>query len=310
MKRQRGIILISALILVALATIISATLFFETAMSARRARANFNLEEAVQLTQGAEALAAYMFVDDTNDQDTMADAWATPYGPYEVEPGVELAAQLTDEQAKFNINTLVNADGTRNDDAYKVFVRLLELCNVETRWASMVLDWLDPDSSPQSDGGEDSLYSARQPPHLTANLLVNSISELMQIPNFTQALYAKVSPHIAALPPTANRVNVCTADGIVLDALFAAATNRPGYVEHSQRSKEDMDKLRDGNCFPAREDLMALDQKLGRLTAERSTYFRLETSVRIGTAEFTLYSLMYRPLGGKPRAVARTFGTP
>jgi general secretion pathway protein K len=310
MRRQRGIILISALILVALATIISATLFFETAMAARRARANFSFEEAVQLTQGAEALAAYMFVDDTNNQDTMADAWATPYGPYEVEPGIELAAQITDEQAKFNINTLVNADGTRNEDAYKVFVRLLELCNVETRWASLVLDWLDPDASPQPDGGEDSLYAARQPPHLTANLLVNSISELMQIPGFTQALYRKLSLYITALPPTANRVNVCTADGIVLDALFAVATNRPGYVEHSQRSKEDMDKLREGTCFPARDDLIALDQKLGRLTAERSTYFRLETAVRIGTAEFTLYSLMYRPTAGKPRAVARTLGTP
>jgi general secretion pathway protein K len=309
-KRQRGIILISALILVALATIISATLFFETAMSARRARANFNLEEAVQLAQGAEALAAYMFADDTNDQDTMADAWATPYGPQEVETGIELAAQITDEQAKFNINTLVKADGTRDDDAYKIFVRLLELCKVETRWAALVLDWIDPDLSPQSDGGEDTLYTARQPPHLTANLLVSSISELMQIPGFTQEIYRKLSPHITALPPAANRVNVCIAGGIVLDALFAVATNRPGYTEHSQRSQEDMDKLREGACFPAREDLTALEPKLARFIAERSTYFRLETAVRIGTAEFTLYSLMYRPTGGKSRAVARTFGTP
>jgi len=310
MKRQRGIILISALILVALATIISATLFFDTAMSARRASANFSLEEAIQLAQGAEALTAYAFVDDTNEQDTMADSWATPYGPQEVEPGVELAAQVTDEQAKFNINTLVRADGTRNEDAYKIFVRLLELCKIETRWASLVLDWLDPDNSPQSDGGEDSLYTARQPPHLTANLLINNTSELMQIPEFTQALYRKLSPYISALPPTASRVNVCTADGIVLDALFAVATGRPGYVEHSLRTKEDMDKLRSGSCFPVRADLVDIEPKLAQFTAERSTYFRLETAVRIGTAEFTLYSLMYRPTGGKPRAVARSLGTP
>jgi general secretion pathway protein K len=310
MKRERGVILISALILVALATIIASTLFFETAMSARRAKGNFLLEEAVQLGQGAEALSAYALADDKNADDSMADSWTAPYGPIEVEPGIELAAQLSDEQAKFNINTLVKADGTRNDDAYKVFVRLLELSGVDTRWASMVLDWLDPDISPQSDGGEDSLYTSRRPPHLTGNLLVNSTSELLQIPNLTQAIYRKIAPHISALPPTADRVNVCLADGIVLDALFAVGTTHPGYVEHSRRSAEDMNKLRSNGCFPKRADLTALEQKTARLTAEKSSYFRLETNMRIGTAEFTLYSLMYRDARGKARAVARTLGAP
>jgi general secretion pathway protein K len=309
MKHQRGVILISALILVALATIISATLFFETAMSARRAKGNLMLEEAVQLAQGAEALAAYSLGEDTNDDDSLADSWNTPWGPHEIEPGIEMAAQLTDEQAKFNINTLVKADGTRNEDAFKVFVRLLELSGVEKTWASLVLDWIDPDTTPQSDGGEDSLYTARQPPHLTANVLITSTSELLQIPNLTQAIYRKIAPHISALPPTANRVNVCLADGIVLDSLFALSTSRPGYIEHSQRSTQDMEKLRSGGCFPKRQDLIAIDQKLGSLTAERTSYFRLETMIRIGTAEFTLYSLMYRDARGKARSVARTFGT-
>lgn len=310
MKRQRGIILISALIMVAMATMISATMFFDTALAARRATGNFVLEQAVQLGMGAEALAAYALSEDDNQEDMMSDSWTTPYGPVEVEAGVELAAQLTDEQAKFNINTLVNADGTRDEDAYKVFVRLLELCGVDTQWASMVLDWLDPDTMPQSNGAEDSLYTIRQPPHLTANLLISSTSELLQIPNFTQAIYRKISPYITALPPTADRVNVCLADGKVLDALFAVSPTRPGYVEHSQRSQEDMDKLRADACFPRREDLLAVEQRLGRLTAERTSYFRLETSIRIGTAEFTLYSLMYRDGRDQARAVARSFGTP
>jgi general secretion pathway protein K len=311
MKHQRGVILISALILVALATIISATLFFETAMAARRAKGNFMLEEAVQLAQGAEALAAYMLSDseDNNQEDSMTDSWTIPYGPREIEPGIEMAAQLTDEQAKFNINTLVKADGSRNEDAFKVFVRLLELSGVETTWASLVLDWIDPDNTPQSDGGEDSLYTAQQPPHLTANVLITSTSELLQIPNLTQEIYRKIAPHISALPPTANQVNVCLADGIVLDALFALSTSRPGYIEHSRRSKEDMAKLREGGCFPRKKDLTDIDQKLGSLTRESTSYFRLETMIRIGTAEFTLYSLMYRDPRKRARSVARTLGT-
>jgi general secretion pathway protein K len=263
----------------------------------------------VQLGQGAEALAAYALGDDKNQDDSMADSWTTPYGPVEVKEGVELAAQVTDEQAKFNINMLVKADGTRDEDAYRIFTRLLELCSVDTRVAGLIFDWIDPDLSPQSDGGEDSLYTARSPPHLAGNQLISSISELLQIPNLTLADYRKIAPHVSALPPSANKVNVCLADGFVLDALIAAGTSHPSYVEHSQRSKEDMDKLRSGGCFPQREDLTAIEPKTTRFTAEKTSYFRLETSIRIGTSEYTLYSLLYRDGRGKARAVARTFGT-
>jgi general secretion pathway protein K len=309
MIRQRGVILISALILVALATIIAATLFFDTAMAARRSKSAFELEQALQLGTGAEALAAYLLGEDERQEDTAKDDWATPYGPMEVETGIELAAQLTDEQAKFNINTLVNAEGKPDEDAVKVFKRLLELSGVDARWAGLIIDWIDKDTSPVSDGGEDNLYTRRTPAHLTANVPVTSISELLQMPDFTAEIYRKLAPHITALPPSANKINVCLADGIVLDSLYALSSTNLGFVEHSQRPVAEMTKLRDSGCFPRRQELVTVEPRIGRLTAEQTSYFRLTTSIRIGTAEFTLYSLLYRDGRGKARAVARTFGT-
>jgi hypothetical protein len=44
------------------------------------------------------------------------------------------------------------------------------------------------------------------------------------------------------------------------------------------------------------------------LAGEQSSYFRLRTWVRIGTAQFALYSLMYRQ-GDMARPISRTFGT-
>lgn len=309
MIRQRGVILISALILVALAAIVATTLFFDTAMSARRTVASFSMEQALQLAQGAEALAAYGLNQDKNQDDTALDDWAKPYGPVDVEAGVSLDALLNDEQAKFNINTLLKADGTRDDDAFKVFQRLLELSGLEQRWADLIVDWIDPDSEPAPGGGEDSFYTARPSPHLTSNQLLTSISELLQIPEFTLPLYQKLAPHITALPHSANRINVCTADGIVLDSLFALSTSKPGYVEHSTRSQEEFDRLRANGCFPKRDVLAADEPKIAARTAERSSYFRLHTWIRIGTAEFALYSLMYRDPRGQSRAVLRSFGT-
>ena len=109
---QRGVILISALILVALAAIVATSLFFETALSARRAAASFSMEQAMQLGAGGEALAAFAIADDKNSDDTDKDAWAQHYGPVEVENGVTLEAQVSDEQGKFNLNTLLRKDGT------------------------------------------------------------------------------------------------------------------------------------------------------------------------------------------------------
>ncbi len=308
-RRQRGVILMSALILVALAVVIAATLFFETAMSARRSVASFSMEQALQLGQGAEALAAYGLREDKNQDDSPLDSWAQPYGPVEVAPEVALEALITDEQGRFNVNTLLNADGTRNPNAFKIFQRLLELCELEPKWASLLVDWLDPNVLPESDGGEDSLYTSQKPPHLAGNLLVTSISELQQLPGFTRELYLQLAPHITALPPAANTINVCTADGVVLDSLFALSARNQNAVQYSLQTPAAIELLRKNGCFPKRNVLTANEQDMQERTGERSSYFRLHTWIRIGTAQFALYSLMYRDANGQARSVVRSFGT-
>jgi general secretion pathway protein K len=309
MKRQRGVILMSALILVALAAIVSATLFFDTALSARRAAASFSMEQAVQLGAGAEALAAYALEEDKNSDDTDKDPWAQHYGPVDVEREVSLEAQVADEQGKFNLNTLLRSDGTTDADAVKVFRRLLELSDLETRWASLLVDWMDPNAQPEADGGEDSLYLSQTPPHRTGNLMLSSVSELQQLPGFNRELYLKLLPHVTALPPAVRTINVCTADGVVLDALFAVSRNNPNYVEYSKLSAEDMARARQNGCFPRKTVIANNEPDIAARIDEKSGYFRLQTWLRIGTAQFALYSLMYRDGAGKVRPILRTMGT-
>jgi general secretion pathway protein K len=307
--RQRGVILMSALILVALAAVVAATLFFDTAMSARRATASFSMEQALQLGQGAEALAAYGLANDKNQDDTPQENWAQPYGPVEVAPQVSLEALLTDEQGRFNLNSLINADGSHNPEAMKIFRRVLELSKVETRWASLVVDWLDPDTQPESDGGEDSLYMSQLPPHRTSNVNMTSISELQQMPDFTRELYEKLAPHVTALPPNVKTINTCMADGIVLDAIYALSATDPNHLEYSLLTSEDLADKRKTGCFPKRSVLTANEPAMQAVTAEKTEWLRLHTWVRIGTAEFALYSLMYRDGSNQVRPVARSFGT-
>ncbi len=105
MNRQSGVALITAMIVVALATVIAATLLFDSAMTARRSAGSFSMEQAIELSKGGEALAAYALLQDKNQQDSSLDPWAQYVPPVEVAPEISIEAQVTDEQGKFNVNT-------------------------------------------------------------------------------------------------------------------------------------------------------------------------------------------------------------
>jgi type II secretory pathway component PulK len=54
--------------------------------------------------------------------------------------------------------------------------------------------------------------------------------------------------------------------------------------------------------------LTANEPDMQKRAAERSSYFGLYSWIRIGTAQFALYSLMYRDGNGKARSILRSFG--
>ena len=308
---QRGVALVTAVILVALATVIAVAIGSRSAMSARRSAGNFGYEQAVQFAVGAEALAAYALHEDKGNQDSLTENWARPYGPVEVGPGITLEAQLGAEQGKFNLNTLVNARGEVDPDALAVFTRLLKLLQLEPRWAPLLVDWIDSDVLPASDGGEDSLYLSQQPAYRTANLAITSVSELLQLPGFGRERYLKLLPHVTALPPDASTINVCLASPYVLDALAALGNGgSQNAVEYSVMDPKQFADARAKGCFPGATVMRGLlrPDAVNRI-GETSRYFRLQSLVSIGTARFALYSLLQRDADGQVRAVLRTLGT-
>ncbi|MFI4914647.1 MAG: type II secretion system minor pseudopilin GspK [Steroidobacterales bacterium] len=308
-RAQRGIALITAIVLVAIAAVIATAIGFNSAMSARRAAANFGVDQSLQIAEGAEALAAYALKlnSSATRRDSPDQEWAKPYGPVEIDSGVVLEAALEDQQGKFNINNLVKSDGTDDPIALAEFERLLALLGLEPKWAPLLVDWLDADFEPSSpDGAEDSVYLSQLPPYRTANIPVSSTSELLALPGFGRARYDRLAPYIAALPP-GTAVNVCTASGIVLDAMT------PGTTQSFSEDAERLAARRQSGCYPTLAEFSTTmtqqqySQLPGRF-AETSNYFRLRSWITIGTARFSLYSLMYRD-GGQIRPILRTFGT-
>lgn len=305
--RQRGVALITAIIMVALATVIATRIGTDGAIEQRRTQTLLLLDQGWQVALGAEAWAAEVLKQDTQDgeQDHLAESWAQPIPPLPIDGG-EVTGRLEDLQGRFNVNNLVNPDGSPNEAAIEQFERLLDSQEIETRWARIMADWLDVDTVRGiPEGAEDGEYLGQAPPYRAANGPVTSASELMALAGFPREAWLRIAPLVTALP-AGTKLNVCTASPETLVALAPGAGDF-GNAESLARNRLE-------GCFPTLDDLRgsigdADFATLSPLLGESSNWFRAVTVVRIGTAELTLYSLLERGPGGLSRTVLRSQGT-
>jgi general secretion pathway protein K len=315
--RQRGIALLVAIVMFAIATTVAAAITYNKAMAARRAAATFTLEQALQAGMAAEAFAAIVLEDNGNKPKTQtSDAWAEPFGPVEIEgTGVWIQAQLEDLTGRFNLNSLVALQGPplnvykRDQHQVEVFEEILRSLNIDLRYADLMVDWIDPDSQPEPQGGEDTMYLTQVPAYRPPNTFITHTSELLALPGFGPENYAKIAPLVSALPND-ETVNTCTASGLVLDA---TANDPQGNVAYRN---QDLKKLREKGCFPINADFIAgIIDSTAKTAAQsrvsdKSSWFRLRTNIRIGTAEFVLYSVLLREKNSnRVRTMQRSFGS-
>src|SRR5258708_4274486 len=81
MHRQRGVALIMAILIVALATILEVNVASEGYMDQRRSSTVLDLDQALELSFGAEALAADVLLRDWKNNpkvDSLNEDWARP----------------------------------------------------------------------------------------------------------------------------------------------------------------------------------------------------------------------------------------
>jgi general secretion pathway protein K len=316
LHHQRGIALLVAIIMFALATTVAAAITYNKAMASRRAAATFTLEQALQAGMAAEALAGIALESNgTATRTAIHQEWHQIVGPLEIEgTGVWIQAQLEDLSGRFNLNSLVMQnpqDNTFVDDPHQmqVFRNLLGFLGMEDKWVGLMKDWIDPDIAPDmTSGGEDTLYLTQTPPYRPPNTFITHPSELLALPGFGAENYAKLAPYVTALPNSA-KVNICTASGYVLDA------TRNDQQNLTEFQTQDLDTLREKDCFPLKAAYTdpigdpQLKQLVDGHVEEKSSWFRLRTQIRVGTAEFVLYSVLHREPTNKVRTLQRSFGS-
>jgi general secretion pathway protein K len=314
--RQRGVALVMAVLIVALATILAAEVGFRGYMDQRRTVNAFSLDQSFEIAMGGEAWASDALRRDkmqNSKTDDFTEEWATPIPPIPLEDvGGEFEGQLEDLQGRFNLNDLVTFDesgvSTVSEPAVKRFERLLTLLEIEPKWAGYIADWIDTDNNAGfPDGAEDPVYTNLSPPYRTANMAVTRASELLALPEFGAERYRKLAPFVTALPP-GQAINVCTASPELLDAMI-------GDSREFTLAREAGKQTRGQRCFPSQTEFEASltperKQELENMVGETSDYFLATIWVTLGTQRFTLYSLLYRSGGANQvRPILRSYGT-
>jgi general secretion pathway protein K len=315
-RRQRGVALVMAVLIVALATILAAEVGFRGYMDQRRTVNAFSLDQSFEIAMGGEAWASDALRRDKMQSaktDDFTEEWATPIPPIPLEDvGGEFEGQLEDLQGRFNLNDLVTFDdsgvSTQNEPAVRRFERLLTLLEIEPKWAGYIADWIDSDDNAGfPDGAEDPVYTNLSPPYRAANMAITRASELLALPEFGAERYRKLAPFVTALPP-GQPINLCTASPELLDALNG--DNR----EYSL-AREAGKQTRAQRCFPSQSEFETTltaerKQELENMLGETSDYFLATIWVTLGTQRFTLYSLLYRSGGANQvRPILRSYGT-
>jgi general secretion pathway protein K len=315
-NRQRGVALITAVLVVALAAILAVNVGFKGYMDQRRSATAFALDQSFEVALGGEAWASDSLRRDKQQSsrtDDFTEEWATPIPPIPIEGG-EFQGQVEDMQGRFNLNNLVKLDGDRHvvDKAeLERFTRLLENLEIEEKWAGIIADWIDSDGDAGfPSGAEDPIYTSLTPPYRTANTPITRASELLAISEFGLDRYRKLEPFVTALPlGPKTKINLCTASAELLDALVE------GQSEY-MHARENLVETRKNRCFPDKQAFESRlsgpqKQQIQEVIGETSSYFRSTIWVTIGTTEFTLYSLLYRnDSTSLIRPILRSHGTP
>jgi general secretion pathway protein K len=307
MKPQRGVALITVLLVVALVTVVSAAIIARQQLAIRSSANQLHVRQAWHYALGGEALAKAVLRRDLQQGDPRApvdhlgEAWAQPLAPFVLDEGGELRVRIVDPSGRFNLNSLLR-EGQANQAALAQFRRLLLSLQLDKPYAERLLDWLDSDQ--QASGGygaEDNQYLLAQPAYRAANRTLVDVSELRLLLEMDEADYRRLLPFITALPADAT-LNVNTASAWVLASL---AEGLPLSTAEGLVANRGTQGYADLPSFLAQLPGLQL-QSQG--LAVGSQYFQVISEVEVGDRRQVLHSTVQRASDGKLYVLARDLG--
>jgi len=271
--RQQGVAVVLAMGVVALAAIAAAAMLASQSTWSRHAELSAEHAQAQALVQAGVDWTRALLYDDRrlSSVDHLGEPWAMRLPPVPVDNG-ELAGQINDQQAAFNLNNVFSG-GKQSPPQVLQLRRLLQILGL-------------PDALADA-------YVA------TGRPLIDP-AELALIPGFDAARRARLRPFVTALPRF-TAVNVNTASPEVLAAVIEGLDLDAARELVAQRGRA---YFRNRAEFLARLPPGAV---AGNDLATSSEFFLANVRVTIGAAQARGSALLQRASSGWPVVVWRKY---
>jgi general secretion pathway protein K len=330
--RQRGIAVLTAVLVVAIATVLAVNLLWGTSVDIQRTQSLLAQDQARLYDLGGEELAKHYLSKDGQGSGAEIDDYGEDWATHIVSQFKDGALEgwLIDQQGLFDLNSLVDAESTKAAPLAKdQFENLLVLASADldvpvdpgtaTELAEATIDWLDPDGVAELGGAEDGYYTGLQPPYVPANFWFTSISELQAVKGFTPEILRALWPHVTALPRPDSKskrwpLNVNTATDLVLASLVRGK----GVADIKRICNFEVKVETNTLVCPAGfaggladfttafEQALGVPPPAGVPLEVKSKWFLLTVTTTIGSTRSTMYSLLQRD-DASVRARIRTF---
>lgn len=286
LNRERGVALLTILIMVVLATILAMTILKSQQANLDETKLLLRQNQSLMYAQSAEYFFSELLIQDAKDNqiDHLSENWAQPFPMFPVEDGF-VSGQIIDQQSKFNLNSLLKEDGSRNEPAIAFFQAILLRLNFDPNLVEAVIDWQDADEETVGAmGAENSYYQGLKDGYLASNLPFTSVQQLQFVRGFKGDPYRLLQPYLTALPSRTTSMNLNTVDPFLLSCL----SPQLDYINIANTLVQRRNNL---EFFNSIEELWELDSFSRIETAERdkfntlfgasSAYFTAEISVQL-----------------------------
>lgn len=321
-RRQQGVAIITALLIVTIAATVSITISTRLQLDVRRTSNMIAKDQANFYLLAAEEWTQRILRDDKKDNniDGLSEPWAIELPPLPVAGG-SIQGKLTDLHGCININSLIKVEqpdpaeshnetkNTLNPTTQARIDQLFKNQGIDNKLLQAIIDWIDNDLKTSTpDGAEDGYYLNLENPYHTANTPLQSITELRLVKGFEDSkTYDKVKEHLCAFVPLTGdiAININTASAEVLKSLAPTMTDDLVKDIIEQRDEELFNDVKDFTSFATLETII---KDTAQLTTS-SEYFLLRAQAIIGQANKVMYSIIYRDSSGKTNVISRVYRT-
>lgn len=217
-KKNTGVALITALLIVSLATVATVSLTASHQLDLRRSLTTYNIGQAQMYGRSIEALASELIITLRNNAELAEELTRTcQTPPLDLEMGgFQVQARLKDLHCRLNLNNLLDPEDKATEAG---FIRLVDALN--QRHSDMDLepqiiisalrDWQNPEI-------EDDWYTRQSPPYRAANQPLFSTSELLLIRGMNPTAYRYLEPYVTALPERGTALNEASLPTLLREA--------------------------------------------------------------------------------------------